>query len=30
MASLERLAWLDQEHYFAIIGILTDESPHDC
>lgn len=25
MASLERLAWLDQEHYFAIIGISTDD-----
>jgi thiol-disulfide isomerase/thioredoxin len=25
MASLERLAWRDQEHYFAIIGISTDD-----
>ncbi len=25
MASLERLAWLDQERYFAIIGISTDD-----
>ena len=25
MASLERLAWRDQEHYFVIIGISTDD-----
>jgi thiol-disulfide isomerase/thioredoxin len=25
MASLERLAWRDQSHYFAIIGISTDD-----
>ena len=25
MASLERLAWLDETHYFTIIGISTDD-----
>src|ERR1022692_4796746 len=27
MASLERLAWRDQNRYFAIIGISTDDDP---
>ena len=25
MASLERLAWLDETHYFTIIGVSTDD-----